>query len=240
MFSIKGLVRHEAGKFVCCSKSKSLLGKPLLWVVSKQVAATWQIIVQTFNLSYFHKYWQNKVLKSTWLFLSYKNKILFLHITQSFLLQLAFNGYTALHCCLIIQRLFYFCYDCLLLQYQHFYSSLTVFAYFRSGYKTASKSFSKGDLEKDISGNVFMITGGNSGIGKAAALTIAKKGGEVHIVCRNLERANQAKADIIQASDNEVNNFFVLFISRLCFIFFYFFLQWSTFNVVVMYVLTNF
>ena len=50
-----------------------------------------------------------------------------------------------------------------------------------------------------------MITGGNSGIGKAAAVDIAKKGGEVHLVCRNMERANAAKDDIIKASNNEVS-----------------------------------
>ena len=49
-----------------------------------------------------------------------------------------------------------------------------------------------------------MITGGNSGIGKAAAVDIAKRGGEVHLVCRNPERANEAKDDIIKQTNNEV------------------------------------
>ena len=90
--------------------------------------------------------------------------------------------------------------------------------FFRSGYNSASKSFSKGDLDKDVSGNVYMVTGANSGIGKAAALSLAKKGGEVHIVCRNPERGNQAKDDIIKESSNEVNicNIVCLFVKLLC------------------------
>lgn len=50
-----------------------------------------------------------------------------------------------------------------------------------------------------------MITGANSGIGKAAAMEIAKKGGEVHLVCRNPERANAAKEEIVKESNNQVN-----------------------------------
>jgi len=51
-----------------------------------------------------------------------------------------------------------------------------------------------------------MITGANSGIGKCAAVELAKKGGEIHMVCRNQERAEAAKKDIINQSTNEVND----------------------------------
>ncbi|CAK8679352.1 dehydrogenase/reductase SDR family member 12-like [Clavelina lepadiformis] len=73
----------------------------------------------------------------------------------------------------------------------------------KSGYQAASKSFVESDLNKDASGLVFMITGANSGIGKAAAIAIAKKGGEVHMVCRSLDRANKAKDEIIDESKNQ-------------------------------------
>ncbi|MBN3305490.1 DHR12 reductase, partial [Amia calva] len=48
-----------------------------------------------------------------------------------------------------------------------------------------------------------MITGANSGIGKAAASEIAKRGGTVHLVCRNKDRAEEAKLDIVSQSNNE-------------------------------------
>ncbi len=47
---------------------------------------------------------------------------------------------------------------------------------YRSGYKSASKNFIPNALDVDVSSQAFMITGANSGIGKAAAVAIAKKG----------------------------------------------------------------
>ncbi|XP_006637642.2 DHRS-12_like_SDR_c-like domain-containing protein [Lepisosteus oculatus] len=75
--------------------------------------------------------------------------------------------------------------------------------YTRGGYEAASKHFVEKDLDVSVSGKSFMITGANSGIGKAAAYMIAKKGGTVHLVCRNKERAEDAKADIIKESGNK-------------------------------------
>lgn len=50
-----------------------------------------------------------------------------------------------------------------------------------------------------------MITGGNSGIGKCIALDIAKRGGTVHLVCRNAKSAEEAKNEIIKDSGNQVD-----------------------------------
>lgn len=72
-----------------------------------------------------------------------------------------------------------------------------------SGYKSASKNFNPADLEVDVSNEAFMITGANSGIGYSTALAIAKKGGTVHMVCRNQERGEKAKQTIIEESKNE-------------------------------------
>lgn len=54
------------------------------------------------------------------------------------------------------------------------YISYTLF--FRQGYLNASRSFRPNDLDVDVTGKSFMITGANSGIGKCTALAIAKKG----------------------------------------------------------------
>uniref|UniRef100_A0A1A8DRP3 Uncharacterized protein n=1 Tax=Nothobranchius kadleci TaxID=1051664 RepID=A0A1A8DRP3_NOTKA len=74
--------------------------------------------------------------------------------------------------------------------------------YTRKGYEAASKGFEPKDLDVSVVGRSFMITGANSGIGKATAMAIAKKGGTVHMLCRNRDRAEEAKSDIVSASGN--------------------------------------
>lgn len=49
---------------------------------------------------------------------------------------------------------------------------------------------------------ICLITGGNSGIGKATALEIAKKGATVVILCRSKAKGNEAMKDIIAQSGN--------------------------------------
>jgi len=73
----------------------------------------------------------------------------------------------------------------------------------KGGYERASKGFDAADTEADMSGKVAMVTGSNSGIGKSAATSLAGKGAEVHLVCRNLERARAAREEIVAASGNE-------------------------------------
>lgn len=73
----------------------------------------------------------------------------------------------------------------------------------KGGYQSASKSFKAQDLDVNVADRVFMITGANSGIGKSAAISIAKKGGIVHLVCRNEERALKAKEEIVTESKND-------------------------------------
>ncbi|KAK2119052.1 hypothetical protein P7K49_000438 [Saguinus oedipus] len=56
----------------------------------------------------------------------------------------------------------------------------------RSGYESACKDFVPNDLEVQVPGRVFLVTGGNSSIGKATALEIAKRDGftEFHQVAQ--------------------------------------------------------
>ncbi|KAM8728185.1 dehydrogenase/reductase SDR family member 12 isoform 1-T2 [Acanthopagrus schlegelii] len=74
--------------------------------------------------------------------------------------------------------------------------------YTRKGYEAASKDFEPQDLSVSVVGRSFMITGANSGIGRATAMTIAKKGGTVHMVCRNKDKAEEAREDIVNQSGN--------------------------------------
>ncbi|XP_054480644.1 dehydrogenase/reductase SDR family member 12-like [Anoplopoma fimbria] len=74
--------------------------------------------------------------------------------------------------------------------------------YTRKGYETASKDFEPKDVDVSVVGRSFMITGANSGIGMATAMAIAKKGGTVHMVCRNKDKAEEARSDIVSESGN--------------------------------------
>ncbi|CAJ0917853.1 unnamed protein product [Ranitomeya imitator] len=75
--------------------------------------------------------------------------------------------------------------------------------YTKGGYEAAAKHFAAEDLQVDVTGRSYMITGANSGIGKATALAIAKKGGTIHLVCRNKHRAEEAQKEIIAGSGNQ-------------------------------------
>jgi NAD(P)-dependent dehydrogenase (short-subunit alcohol dehydrogenase family) len=58
-------------------------------------------------------------------------------------------------------------------------------------------------LNGSMRGRVCIITGANSGIGKAAALELAKLGFSLVMVCRNKERGEAARREIRQATGDE-------------------------------------
>ncbi|GAB4214677.1 MAG: SDR family oxidoreductase [Roseiflexaceae bacterium] len=55
---------------------------------------------------------------------------------------------------------------------------------------------------EQMSGKICLVTGGSSGIGKAAALELAQRGAHVVIVARDPERTEQAAEEIRRTSDN--------------------------------------
>ncbi|XP_023310168.1 retinol dehydrogenase 11-like [Anoplophora glabripennis] len=65
-----------------------------------------------------------------------------------------------------------------------------------------------------LDGKTAVITGGNVGIGKYTAQDFYVRGGRVILACRNLDKANQAVADINQAC-KELENLGTLLIAKL-------------------------
>jgi short-subunit dehydrogenase len=54
----------------------------------------------------------------------------------------------------------------------------------------------------DLSGKVVVITGANSGIGKDLATYAAAKNAKLYMFCRSKDRAEEAKDDIVKATNN--------------------------------------
>eukprot|EP00092_Neocalanus_flemingeri_P015866 GFUD01017176.1.p1 GENE.GFUD01017176.1~~GFUD01017176.1.p1 ORF type:complete len:323 (-),score=104.13 GFUD01017176.1:146-1114(-) len=75
--------------------------------------------------------------------------------------------------------------------------------YTSGGFTTAARNFNQSDLDVDCQGKAYMITGANSGIGKQTALEIARRGGTIHMVCRNPEYGAEAKKELTELSDNK-------------------------------------
>jgi dehydrogenase/reductase SDR family protein 12 len=86
--------------------------------------------------------------------------------------------------------------------------------YTKPGYETAAKKFNPADLEVDLSQKSIMITGANSGIGKVAALEVAKRGAVVHMICRSKERGEAAQKEIIDESKNTNVNLHIVDMSQ--------------------------
>jgi len=75
--------------------------------------------------------------------------------------------------------------------------------YTHSGYTSASKQFEIKDLIVDLHGKSYIITGANSGIGKHTAWELAKRGGTIHMVCRNPVTAEEAQKELIKETGNK-------------------------------------
>lgn len=56
------------------------------------------------------------------------------------------------------------------------------------GFFLHQHDFKSQDLDHSMQGKICLVTGGNSGIGKATAKALADRGAEVHILCRDKER----------------------------------------------------
>jgi dehydrogenase/reductase SDR family member 12 len=70
--------------------------------------------------------------------------------------------------------------------------------YSKVGYEVRERLWEREPLELD--GKVAIVTGATSGIGEAACVGMARAGAEVHLVVRNLEKGEEARARVAAAS----------------------------------------
>ncbi|KAG8335837.1 Dehydrogenase/reductase SDR member 12 [Homalodisca vitripennis] len=77
--------------------------------------------------------------------------------------------------------------------------------YTQEGYIEAEKSFNPTDLDVNLKGKSYIITGATSGIGKCLTEEIAKRGGTVHMVCRNMQEAEVIRYSLIDQTKNNVS-----------------------------------
>lgn len=67
----------------------------------------------------------------------------------------------------------------------------------------------------ELSGQTFLVTGGNTGIGLATARALAARGGRVHIACRSPAKGQAAVAAIIAATGSDQVRFLALDLADL-------------------------
>jgi retinol dehydrogenase 12 len=68
---------------------------------------------------------------------------------------------------------------------------------------------------RDLAGRVFLVTGGNTGIGRATAVALAGRGATVHVACRSAEKGRAAVAAIAAETGNDAVEFAALDLADL-------------------------
>lgn len=67
----------------------------------------------------------------------------------------------------------------------------------------------------ELSGRTFLVTGANTGIGRATAADLARRGGRVYVACRSEQKGRASAAAITAATGNEAVEFLPLDLADL-------------------------
>lgn len=84
-----------------------------------------------------------------------------------------------------------------------FLNQTILFGYDRIGFSVRKKLWDPCETESSMEGKVCLITGANSGLGRAAAFHIAKLGATVYLICRNPESGEATLRDIVGTTENQ-------------------------------------
>lgn len=56
--------------------------------------------------------------------------------------------------------------------------------------------------QTDETGKVAIVTGGNTGLGKETVMELARRGATVYMACRNKEKVERARREIVKETGN--------------------------------------
>ena len=72
-----------------------------------------------------------------------------------------------------------------------------------SGYARHSKNFRPEDFPADLKGKSIIVTGANSGLGLSTTKQLARMGATVIMACRNLEKSEPVRQQIVEETGND-------------------------------------
>jgi len=84
-----------------------------------------------------------------------------------------------------------------------------------AGYFAAQKGWKPNALDVDLSGKTYVVTGANAGLGRATTEYLCKQGGTVHMLCRNKERGETARSEIVEKTGNDNVHLHIVDVSDL-------------------------
>jgi dehydrogenase/reductase SDR family protein 12 len=74
----------------------------------------------------------------------------------------------------------------------------------RTGFARHARRFDPADLGVDLRGRVAAVTGANSGLGFATAAGLARRGAQVHMLCRSRERGEIARKELVEETGGDL------------------------------------